>query len=278
MPQGSSPSVVRLLPAPPERCSLRRLYLGHELRSEIRDGRAFCFSNFVVSLDGRISVSSSSDEPPTGVPPSLASSGDWRLFQELVAQSDAVLVSGRYVREVAAGRAEPLVQFDRPGMDDLPAWRRAAGLAGAPDVVVMSSSLDVDPTAAHRLGPRVIVVTGADAPSERAAVLRDAGIEVVAAGRMGEVEGRRLAGVLADLGYRTVYAAAGPVVLHLLVAAQVLDRLFVTTVNRFLGGRRFATLIEGDTFHPPTGLQLRALYLDAESHPHASQLYAVYGL
>jgi hypothetical protein len=52
----------------------------------------------------------------------------------------------------------------------------------------------------------------------------------------------------------------------------------VTTVNRFLGGRRFATLIEGDTFHPPTGLQLQALYLDADSHPQASQLYAVYGL
>lgn len=71
---------------------------------------------------------------------------------------------------------------------------------------------------------------------------------------------------------------AGPVVLHLVVASQVLDRLFVTTVNRFLGGRRFATLIEGDTFHPPTGLQLQALYLDAESHPQASQLYAVYRL
>ncbi len=204
MARASSRSVVRLLPAPPERCSLRGLYLGHQLRSEIRDGRAFCFSNFVVSLDGRVSLSSSPEEPPTGVPPGLASSGDWRLFQELVAQSDAVLVSGRYVREVAAGRAEPLVQFDRPGMDDLLAWRRAAGLAGVPDVVVMSSSVDVDPTAAHRLGPRVIVVTGADAPSERAAVLRDAGIEVVVAGRKGGVEGRRLAGVRAGLGYRTV--------------------------------------------------------------------------
>jgi riboflavin biosynthesis pyrimidine reductase len=254
------------------------LYLAHELRSEIRDGRAFCFSNFVVSLDGRVSLSSSPEEPPTGVPPSLASSGYWRLFQELVAQSDAVLVSGRYVREVAAGKAEPLVQFDRPGMDDLPAWRRAAGLAGVPDVVVMSSSLDVDPTAAHRLGPRVSVLTGADAPSERAAQLRDAGIEVVVAGRRGGVEGPRLAGVLADLGYRMVYAAAGPVVLHLLVAAGILDRLFVTTVNRLLGGRRFASLIEGETFHPPTGLQIQALYLDAESHPHVSQLYAVYGL
>jgi riboflavin biosynthesis pyrimidine reductase len=107
-------------------------------------------------------------------------------------------------------------------------------LAGVPDVVVMSSSVDVDPTAAHRLGHRVIVVTGADAPAERAAVLRDAGIEVVVAGRRGGVEGRRLAGVLAGLGYRTVYAAASPVVLHLLVAAGILDRLFVTTVNRFL--------------------------------------------
>lgn len=274
----SNPSLVRLLPAPVGRVSLRGLYLAHDLRNEIRDDRAFCFSNFVVSLDGRVSLSSSAAEPPSGVPPSLASAGDWRLFQELVAQSDAVLVSGRYVREVAEGRAQPLVQLDRPGMDDLLAWREREGLPASPEVVVLSSSLDVDPAAAHRLGPRVVVVTGDTGPPERAAKLRDAGIEVVAAGERGGVEGGRLAVVLADLGYRTVYAAAGPVLLRLLVASGVLDRLFVTTVNRLLGGQRFATLIEGEAFDPPAGLQLEALYLDTESHSDASQLFAVYRL
>lgn len=278
MATSSNPSLVRLLPAPTERVPLRGLYLAHDLRNEIQDDRAFCFSNFVVSLDGRASLSSSAGEPPTGVPPSLTSAGDWRLFQELVAQSDAVLVSGRYVREVAQGRAQPLVQLDRPGMDDLLAWRKTEDLPASPDVVVVSSSLDVDPAAAHRLGPRVSVVTGATGSPERAAVLRDAGIEVIAAGETGGVEGGRLAGVLADLGYRTVYVAAGPVLLRLLVASGVLDRLFVTTVNRLLGGQRFATLIEGEAFDPPAGLTLEALYLDTESHPHASQLFAVYRL
>lgn len=246
------------------------------MRKEIRDDRAFCYSNFVVSLDGRISMSSSSDDPPTGVPPSLTSAGDWRLFQELVAQSDAVMVSGRYVREVAARRAEPLVQLDRPGMDDLLAWRSRAGLPSAPDVVIVSSSLDIDPVAAGRLGPKIVVVTGHTASPERRTLLREAGMEVVTAGGADRIEGRRLAAVLADLGYQTVYAAAGPVLFHLLVASGVLDRLFVTTVNRLLGGRRFATMIEGEAYHPPAELKLEALYLDTQSHPHTSQLFAVY--
>ena len=103
----SGTSVLRLYPGPTERLSLRGLYLAQGLRNEIRHDRAYCFSNFVASLDGRVSLSSSPEEKPTGVPSSLSSKGDWRLFQELVAQSDAVLVSGRYVREVVAGRAEP---------------------------------------------------------------------------------------------------------------------------------------------------------------------------
>jgi hypothetical protein len=50
----------------------------------------------------------------------------------------------------------------------------------------------------------------------------------------------------------------------------------VTTVNRLLGGQHFATLVEGDVLQPPAGLELEALYLDTESHPNASQLFAVY--
>ena len=127
MATSSHHSVLRLLPGPTEEVPLRGLYLAQDLRSEVRDDRACCFSNFVVSLDGRISLSSTLEGSPSGVPRSLSSAGDWRLFQELVAQSDAVLVSGRYVREVASGHAQPLMQLDRPGMEDLAAWRGRLG-------------------------------------------------------------------------------------------------------------------------------------------------------
>ncbi len=100
MTEGSPPSVLRLFPGPTEQLPLHGLYLAHDLRRHTRDDRAFCFSNFVVSLDGRVSVSTSPEEEPSGVPASLMSTHDWRLFQELMAQSDTVLVSGRYVRDV----------------------------------------------------------------------------------------------------------------------------------------------------------------------------------
>ncbi|MCZ7533743.1 MAG: dihydrofolate reductase family protein [Acidimicrobiia bacterium] len=267
--------VIRLFPTPSTRVSLHGLYLAHDLRSQTRNDQVFCFSNFVVSLDGRVSVSDSPDEPPSGVPPSLTSPEDWRLFQELVAQADAVLVSGRYVHDVGTGRAQPLVQLDRPGMADLGDWRRDAGLSPAPSVVVVSSSLDFEPEAALRLGSRVLVVTDDDAPRERSAALTASGIAVVSAGTRG-VEGSRLADALAESGHHTIFATAGPVILHLLVAAGLLDRLFITSVGRLLGGHHFSTLSEGELFVPPAGFQLEALYLDPESHRPESQLFALY--
>ena len=268
--------VMRLLPTPAKELPLGGLYLAHDVRAETRTGRAYCYSNFVVSLDGRISVSGSADEPPSGVPRSLASAPDWRLFQELVAQADAVVVSGRYVREVAEGRAQPLIQLQRPDMDDLVTWRSDRGLTPAPDVVVVSSSLDFEPQAAYRVSPRVTAVTGATAPGGPRRALVDAGISVLDAGSGPSVEGGLLAVLLAGLGYANVYVAAGPVVLHMLVTAGVLDQLFVTHVGRLLGGHNYSGLIEGDLLEPPFGLELEALYLDPTGLTGASQFFTVY--
>ncbi len=272
----STVQLTQLVPSSRARVPLRGLYLDLLEGETPDDGRVFCFSNFVMSLDGRISISEAPAQRPQGVPSSLANPADWRLFQELVAQSDAVLVSGRYVREVAGGHAEPLVQLTAPGMSDLPQWRSSRELPPQPEVVIVSSSLDIDPAAARRLGERIVVITGRSGGSERRTALVEAGIEVRFAGDDEDVAGERLASVLAELGYRAVYAAAGPVVLRLLIAAGVLDRLFVTTVNRLLGGERFATLVEGHLFDAPVDVRLDAMYLDDESLETTSQTFAVY--
>jgi riboflavin biosynthesis pyrimidine reductase len=160
-------------------------------------------------------------------------------------------------------------------MEDLVDWREAAGLPPIPDVVIVSSSLEFDPEVAFRLSPRVTVVTDETGPSERITALWSAGMDVVLAGEE-RVEGVRLADVLFESGFQLVYVAAGPRVLHLVVDAGVLDRLFITSVSQLLGGSRFSTLTEGEAFHPPVELQLDALFLDSESHPQVSQLFAIY--
>ena len=57
--------------------------------------------------------------------------------------------------------------------------------------------------------------------------------------------------VLAEQGYRTVYSAAGPRILHMLLAADVLDRLYLTTVPRVLGGDPFAAIVDGPLLDRP---------------------------
>jgi hypothetical protein len=70
-----------------------------------------------------------------------------------------------------------------------------------------------------------------------------------------DIAGREQAvGLLAALAgrdLRYVYAVAGPGVLRTLVAADRLNRLYLTTVFRLLGGDAIATLLRGDALQPP---------------------------
>src|SRR5438309_2107204 len=91
--------VDRLYPAPPLRLSLTGLYLGHELRTRARPGEPYVYSNFIASLDGRISELDPRSH--RRVPPrAIRHPHDWQLYLELAAQADAVVVSGRRWREL----------------------------------------------------------------------------------------------------------------------------------------------------------------------------------
>jgi riboflavin biosynthesis pyrimidine reductase len=85
-----------------------------------------------------------------------------------------------------------------------------------------------------------------------------------------------MVGHLADLGYRTVYSAAGPKVLHLLLAGGVLDRLYLTYANRLLGGGSFATIVDGDLFTPTVDMRLVSVYFDAQALGGLGQLFVAY--
>ena len=76
------------------------------------------------------------------VPKAIANERDWRLFQELLAQSDIILSSGRYLRDVADGRAQELLQVGDPEFADLRAYREQQGLNPYPDIAIISRTLD----------------------------------------------------------------------------------------------------------------------------------------
>lgn len=258
--------ILRLYPLPQEQRPLAGAYLAHDLRAAAREhfarsGQPYLYANFITSLDGRIAIPRPG-EKDLAVPKQIANPRDWRLFQELAAQADLVISSGRYLREWAAGKAQEILQVDDPRFADLRQWREAQGLAPQPDLAILSASLQFPiPDVLTAGGRQFIVFTPAGADPARVAEIERRGGKVVTASRE-SLEGGEVAARMADLGYRAVYSAAGPQILHLLASGGALNRLYLTFAFRLLGGDPYAGVVDGSLLEPPPGFNLNSLYLD----------------
>ena len=268
--------VLKLYPAPVEERPLQGLYLSHNLRQLGKEqGRAYVYSNFITSLDGRIAISHPT-RPGLMVPKQTANERDWRLFQELAAQADIIISSGRYLRDWADGRAQEILQVDDPRFADLRSWREENGLPPQPDIAIISGSLRFPiPDVLTSGGRKAVVFTIASADKDRIKEIEAKAGKVMIAGE-DSVRGDTLVRQMGELGYRTVYSSAGPKIHHLLLAGGVLDRLYLSSANRLLGDREIATIVDGEKFDPPVGMTLNRLYHDAHGVDGLGQLFAVY--
>jgi riboflavin biosynthesis pyrimidine reductase len=269
--------VLQLYPLPAGEMVLEGLYLGHNLRARLAErDEPFVYTNFVVSLDGRIAVPRADGNGMT-VPSAIANERDWRLFQELAVQADVILSSGRYLRDYAEGNAQELLEvYENPAFADLKQWRLDQGLPQYPDFAVISRSLDFPIPEALTKGARnVIIATTADADPKRKAELEKQGARVIIAGETG-VQGRPLVDGLAALGYGMIYNATGPLVHHLLLADDVLDRLYLTHANRLLGGKPFDSVVTGSLLENAVGMRIDTVYLDASGLNGLGQMFVAY--
>ena len=272
-----SDSIIRLFPLPSQELPLKGLYLSHNLRENKRDsGESFVYSNYVTSLDGRIAVPHPTKAGMV-VPDQITNPRDWRLFQELAVQADILITSGRYLRDYAEGRAQEILRvYDDPQFADLKDWRTERGLSPQPDMAVISGSLDFPVPPALIQGDRnIVVITTSRADPERIKALESQAGKVIIAGE-GSVNGYRLVESLLEMGYRTIYNTTGPKVLHLLLAAGVLDRLYLSFVNRLLGGSPFSSIVEGELLDPPADFILNTIYLDPHALNGLGQLFTSY--
>lgn len=269
-------SVIQLYPLPGQERPLKGLYLSHNLRQyHEASSQAFVYANFVTSLDGRIAI-----PHPGGrglvVPEETANDRDWRLFQELAVQADLVISSGRYLRDWADGRAQEILRVDDPRFADLRQWRQNQDLPPQPDIAIISRSLRFPiPDVLTASGRKVIVFTTADHPSEQIAEIESKAGQVIVAGE-DSVDGAIMVQHMAELGYRTVYSAAGPRVLHLLLAGGALNRLYLTFANRLLGGDPFATVVEGPLLDTAVDMKIRSVYFDPHGLDGLGQLFVSY--
>jgi riboflavin biosynthesis pyrimidine reductase len=269
-------SVIQLYPLPGQERPLRGLYLSHNLR-QYREapGQVYVYANFVTSLDGRIAVSHPGELGLT-VPEETANERNWRLFQELAAQADLVISSGRYLRDWADGRAQEILRVDDPRFADLRQWRQEQGLPPQPDIAIISRSLRFPiPDVLTASGRKVIVFTTVDHPAQQVAEIESKAGQVLVAGD-DSVDGAIMVQHMAKLGYRTVYSAAGPRVLRLLLAGGALNRLYLTFANRLLGGDPFATIVEGPLLDSAVDMKTNTVYFDPYGLGGLGQLFVSY--
>lgn len=269
-------TILQLYPTPVREIPLTGAYLAHDLRQHAeQSGGPFVYANFVVSLDGRIAIPRPSGDGLT-VPEATANERDWRLFQELIAQADVLISSGRYLRDWAEGRAQELLRVDDPRFADLGAWREQRGLPRHPDFAILSNSLDFPiPPALTGSGRKAVIFTSGSPSAGRVREIEARLGQVIVAGDR-RVEGSRLVRHLVELGYRTIYSAAGPQVLHALVSDGVLNRLYLTHTNRLLGGKPFASILEGGLLEPAVGMKIHRVYLDTHALGGLGQLFTSY--
>lgn len=266
-PPVTAPTLSRLYPDPAP-CMLNGLFLGHELHLRGRPGQPFVYTNFITTLDGRISR-----QNPQGyreVPPACTNAHDLRLYHELTAQADVVLTTSRHLKAAAAGRGAGMLNFG-DWAEELVQWRTRRKLPPHPRIAAISGDLNLPERArlAAELGEiTVITVAGAernDAEFKDYRVISCSGPTI---------EGQLLINMLGP-ECRTVCSVAGPRVHSALLRARRLDRLYLTLVQLLLGGDEFDTLTVGAGFDPPAAFSLAALYHDPVKPAGAGQLFAV---
>lgn len=268
--------VIQLYPVYRPDRDLEGLYLGRQ--DDIKPGEnAYVYTNFITSLDGRIAI----EQPVTGkrgVPRTITNSRDWRLYQELAACADVLLVSARYIRELSKGTAQDSLPLSSdPAFTDLVEWRKQNRSTDQPAVVILSASLDLPiEQVCHSMQRSVYVATGEHADEEAVNRIERAGGKILFAGVERKVDGQTLVQRLTELGFRSIYSIAGPGVLETLLTAGVLDRIYLTQVHRMLGGASYDTLLEGNLLSPPADFSLDALYYDANDDDDCSQMFGIY--
>ncbi|MGH2949020.1 MAG: RibD family protein [Solirubrobacteraceae bacterium] len=223
-----------------------------ELLAEVRprerapEGRPFVYLNMIATADGRAALDGRTD--------ALGGDADLEQLLELRVLADAVLIGTGTLR--AEGYDRLVRSRERR------ARRTAAGLAEDPLAVIISRGLDVpwDAGLFRADEQPVVVYTESDG---------EAPVEVV---RLDDASPRA---VLADLrarGVRALLCEGGPTLNRALLAAGVVDELFLTVSPLLTGDPAAPHIVEGDRLPEPARIELRwALRSESE-------LFLRYGL
>lgn len=184
-------------------------------------GRPWLMTNMIASADGATAVEGRSG--------ALGGPADRLLFRALRSVSDAIVVGAGTARAERYGPPQP-------GTARMQAGRAARGQSPRPLLVVVTASLDLEPSLRLFEDPehRPLIVTAGRAAPERRAALRGLA-EVVDAGD-DRVEPDALAALLGRRGIGVALCEGGPSLNGQLIAAGLLDEWNLTVAPLLVSG------------------------------------------
>jgi 5-amino-6-(5-phosphoribosylamino)uracil reductase len=206
-----------------------------DLGSRAPAGRPYLVLNMVASLDGKATVG--------GRTRPLGSEADRLLFHHLRTQADALMVGAGTVRTERYGRAVK--------SGELRAKREEEGLDPDLLTVVVSGRLNLPADLPLLQDPdsRVIIATAAD----RALNGTRAQIDYL---RTGDDLPLLLARLREERGVRSILCEGGPTLNSHLLAAGVVDELFLSLSPRLVGGTEEITIVSGRQLLEPASAEL----------------------
>jgi riboflavin biosynthesis pyrimidine reductase len=213
----------------------------HEWLSAVRpqerapQERPFVFLNMVASVDGRGAIG--------GRTQALGSETDTLLLAELRTLADAVLIGSGTLR--AEGYAKLV------GNPERVARRAAAGRPATPPAVLLSRSLDLPWDAGLFAAPDQPALVYTEADAEPPATV--APLELV---RLAECTPGAALGDLRARGIRALLCEGGPTLNGALLAAGLVDELFLTISPLLAGNAEAPRIVEGPDLPEPLALAL----------------------
>jgi riboflavin-specific deaminase-like protein len=226
-----------LFPAGGRKLDARQAYGDLGLAQLGSGSRPYVIANMVSSVDGSATLA--------GKSAGISSDSDRNLFHELRTQVDAVMAGTTTIGKESYG---PLVRND-----ELRERRIAAGLAPSPVAVTATRSmaLPLDAPLLRDPGSRLFVLTNSDAPAPDV----EAQLEIVRTAGETIDFGAAFERLQSEHGIGTILLEGGPTLLGAILAAGLLDELFLT-ITPLIAGPGGPRVIEG---HSPAGLELKSV-------------------